>query len=708
MDYFSHLLLLTKDFSTLGYLIIFILALFESFAFVGLIIPGSIAVIIGGFLAAQGNMNIFNLFIITSIGAILGDSISFYLGKKDTISFKEGNKIFRPSILLRGEAFFKKHGGKSVFWGRFIGWVRPIVPFVAGVFNLNKKTFYFWNILSGMSWAIVHLAIGFFFGQAWETISLWTTRGSVFIVVLIAFIFILYLLKLFIIKKGKKIMHFLRSVWRSIIYAIANNEDVENIIKKHYFLFDFFKKRFNKTKFSGLSTTLLVLTFLYTIFLFIGTVEDVITSDIITSVDTRVANLFIIFRNIELTHIFFWITLLGKWQVILIFTITTSYILWILHKRKYIAPLLLTIIGSEIFTYISKIIIHRARPEMAIYTEHSFSFPSGHATIAIAFYGFLIYILTRNSVQWKTRVNIFIVGTAIIVLIGFSRIYLGVHYLSDVWGGYLVGAMWLIIGISITEWIRSIQKAYTSYTKRSLKTYIISITLILFSFLFYIGFAFTNQPIIVPAINSKEKIVVENISSVLSTNNMEYTETLSGRKQEPISFIIFADNDDILIRTFINSGWFLADKVSTKSITKIAKDAIFKEQYLNAPMTPSFWNKEPHDFGFEKPTKANNVRQRHHVRFWKTNYISREGQQIYVGSASLDGGMKWGVTHKIAPDIDTEREFLFKNIVESKTKLNSEKQKLVRPILGRNFSGDQFFTDGQVYIIKLNSNIDTI
>jgi undecaprenyl-diphosphatase len=705
MDYFSHLLSTIKDFSILGYLIISVLAFFESFAFVGLIIPGSVAVIIGGFLVAQGVMDIVDLFIFTSIGAILGDSLSFYLGQKGVISFKESNRIFKPSLLLKGELFFKKHGGKSVFWGRFVGWVRPIVPFVAGVFNLDKKTFYFWNILSGLLWAITHIALGFFFGQAWETIVLWTTRGSIFIVALTIFIFILYVLKLFILKKGKQIFLFSLSVLYSILHAIKNNKDIQRTIKKHYQLFNFLKNRFDKTKFSGLSTTIILFTFIYTIFLFIGTVEDVLTSDVVTSIDTRIANLFIIFRNIELTHFFLWVTLLGKWQVVMIFALASICILWILHKRRYIAPLLLAIVGSEIFTTLGKIIIHRQRPDMAIYIEHSFSFPSGHATIAIAFYGFLIYLLIRNVGKWRAKVNIFITGTAIILLIGFSRLYLGVHYVSDVWGGYLVGAMWLIVAISITELLHSITKNENPFIP-TVRTKIISITLIFLSFLFYVSFSFNNQPKITLTQVWSDKTTIQNIPGFLLNSNTRYTETLTGGKQEPISFIIFANNDDEFVHALIASGWFLADKISISSLKKIAEDAILKKQYLNAPMTPSFWNKQPHDFGFEKPTKVDNVRQRHHARFWKTNYITKSGQRVYVGTASFDSGIKWGVTHKIEPAIDTEREFLFNDILNSKVILTYKKQKFVNPTLGKNFSGDQFFTDGQVYIIKLTPKKD--
>jgi hypothetical protein len=115
-------------------------------------------------------------------------------------------------------------------------------------------------------------------------------------------------------------------------------------------------------------------------------------------------------------------------------------------------------------------------------------------------------------------------------------------------------------------------------------------------------------------------------------------------------------------------------------------------------MTPDFWNSEVHNFGFEKETAADNVRTRHHTRFWKTNYVTENGENIYVGTASFDNGIKWGVTHKINPDVDTEREFLFNDLQNTGLLSKTEKQQFVEPKLGSNFSGDLFFTDGKLYL----------
>jgi undecaprenyl-diphosphatase len=90
---------------------------------------------------------------------------------------------------------------------------------------------------------------------------------------------------------------------------------------------------------------------------------------------------------------------------------------------------------------------------VGFYEETNFSFPSGHSTTAMVLFGMISYFLIRNSTSRRQRILFLLLGLTIILLVGFSRIYLGVHFLSDVLGGYLLGATWLILGITVIEWL---------------------------------------------------------------------------------------------------------------------------------------------------------------------------------------------------------------------------------------------------------------
>lgn len=695
MEFFNHFLPTVQHLGIWGYWVVALISLLESLAFVGVVVPGAILIVLAGFFSAQGYLDLGDLIWFAAIGAILGDSLSYYLGTRGTKLFRAENKLLKLSHLEKGEQFFKKHGNKSVFLGRFIGPIRSIVPFVAGLSKMNKWSFLLWNVTSAFLWVATHLLLGYFFGGAIKTIEVWSSRTGIFI-----FSFFLLLAVIwFIVKKSGQFFHFLKSILISIKNAVITNRDVERFVKNHPKLFRFVERRLNRENFSGLPLTFLFIAFVYVLSLFFGIIQDVITSDVIVAADTRIANLLFAFRDTELVKIFTWITLLGKWQIVVSATVILSFILWLWKKRIHLLPLWVTIIGSGLFTSLGKLAFHRPRPDVALYIEDTFSFPSGHATIAVAFYGFLVYILFRQIKKWKYKINALFFGITLILAIGLSRLYLGVHFLSDVWGGYLLGTLWLLIGITISEWLQH-RKPLVLFTPTQ-KTKIAVSVLILAEVAFYVNFALHYNPPIARQ-ETPSVILADTVLDVFGDKNIShFTETLIGEQQEPLSFVVIAKNDQSLVDAMQMAGWYRADSATFVSVAKLAKYAIFKENYPTAPMTPSFWSSKVHDFGFEKPTEAQNVRERHHARFWRTQFETQDGNRVYVGTASQDVGIKWLITHSIKPDIDTEKELLFSDLENAGAILSFAKEKFVEPTLGTNFSGDQFFTDGKAYVIYL-------
>ena len=700
MNFINSLLPTIQHYASWGYWLVFLFSFFESVAFIGLIVPGAVVLVIAGFLASQHIINIIDLFWIATLGAILGDTVSFFLGRKGVKIFRQEAKIFKLHYLEKGERFFKKYGAKSVFWGRFIGWVRPVIPFVAGLFKMKQGPFFFWNTISGLLWAAGNLALGYFFGQAWLIAKAWSTRMEMFFLIIISSLIFIWFLKWLTFRYGKKAFAFCKSCLHSIGQGIAQNEDVQRLVAKYPRFFHFLKARFERKKFTGLPLTLLLTLFLWAFFLLIGTIEDFITSSSIVATDVRIENLLAAFRGPVLNKVFLWLTFFGQWQLIIIFSIIIAAILWLIKKRVYIWPFAITLFGNETFVFLAKKMFHRPRPEVGLYVEHSFSFPSGHAAIAVAFYGFLAYILISLTKKWSKKINIAFASAVIILLIGFSRLYLGMHFLSDVWSGYLLGFLWIIAGISLTEWLISKQKSQPSFVWTTTKKLFVSglIGLVILS---YIGFAWAYHPQLKkPPLPNKE-ITVGQVTTIFSIYKLpKYTEGLTAKKQEPLNFIILAKNDQQLISAFQKAGWYLADKPTLSSILKLIQSAASNKEYLKAPMTPSFWNTQVNQFGFEKPTKEYSVKQRHHARFWKTQF-KVDGKQVYVGTASLDIGLKWDIVHKIDPDIDTEREVLFNDLSKAGVIGNFKKMQFVKPEMGENFLDEPFFTDGKAYLLTL-------
>lgn len=204
MDFIFQLFPTFEHLGIFGYWVAFLAAFLESLAIVGTFIPGAIIVIIFGFLSAQGYFNIIDLIWFVAIGAILGDVVSYYLGTKGKMFFKNENKLLHISHLETGEDFFRKHGNKSIFLGRFIGPLRAMVPFVAGLSKMDIKVFLFWNITSGVLWAIIHVLIGYFFGGTMSAVEAWMGRIGFIIVGLILVGVAVY----FVYKKGRNLISF--------------------------------------------------------------------------------------------------------------------------------------------------------------------------------------------------------------------------------------------------------------------------------------------------------------------------------------------------------------------------------------------------------------------------------------------------------------------------------------------------------------------
>ena len=172
-----------------AYGLLFSFAFAESIAVIGIVVPGATFVVIFGFLIAQHMYDFWDAVFFGSLGAILGDCLSFVLGRMGIDPAKRFPTLFSQATVDRAERFMVENGVAGVFLGRFVGPLRPFVPFVAGVLKMNTRRFMIMNVTSGVLWAMGYLSIGYFFGQWWTSIH----RGIRWVGIGIAVIVIGYL-----------------------------------------------------------------------------------------------------------------------------------------------------------------------------------------------------------------------------------------------------------------------------------------------------------------------------------------------------------------------------------------------------------------------------------------------------------------------------------------------------------------------------------
>ncbi|GKT04210.1 VTT domain-containing protein [Furfurilactobacillus entadae] len=152
------------------YLVLFAVVFIETGLIVFPFLPGDSLLFLCGSLAAMSShsLNIWALIISLGIAAILGDSINFEIGEHFGVYLTHNEKLSRfinPKHLQQTAAFFEKHGRSAIFLGRFVPIVRTFIPFTAGISKMRYRDFVIYNILGGLTWVLVALGAGYFFGN---------------------------------------------------------------------------------------------------------------------------------------------------------------------------------------------------------------------------------------------------------------------------------------------------------------------------------------------------------------------------------------------------------------------------------------------------------------------------------------------------------------------------------------------------------------
>ena len=157
----------------------------------------------------------------------------------------------------------------------------------------------------------------------------------------------------------------------------------------------------------------------------------------INEIDNAIYELIIKTMNPAVTAIMIFISFLGS--AITLITLSLGFI-FLIKEKKYPKLIIINLILSFVLNKGLRVVV-----------ENGYSFPSGHSMVSFAFYGFLIYLINKNLKNKKIKYPLIALLSLLILLIGISRIYLGVHYVTDVLGGYIIGLIYLIVFIKVLK-----------------------------------------------------------------------------------------------------------------------------------------------------------------------------------------------------------------------------------------------------------------
>lgn len=417
-------------------LITFIISAAESVAIIGTIVPGSITMTAIGALAGAGVIPLWQTIFWAILGAIIGDSISYWIGHyfKDKLRNMWPFKT-NPSVLNQGELFFHKYGVMSVFIGRFVGPVRALVPVVAGMLGMKPMYFTIANVASAIGWAPAYMLPGIMLGAA----SLELPPDIAMHVIMVLLLIILFIILCF---------------WVAVKILLLINYQTEQLLvrmweglkrSRYFHPATVLLKHHDPKEHHGQLT--LAFYFLLSSILYISLALYVNS----TGADNILINdaFFHLFRGIRspaADSVMIDITLLGQKQVILPM-VAVLFFWFLLTKRTRAAfhALALGILAAG-GVFFSKLLIQSPRPWGIAASPETFSMPSGHATLAATVYMGIAFMIA-STMRPKLRWMVYLPAALVAVAVGMSRVYLGAHWFTDVLAAWLLSISLLILVI---------------------------------------------------------------------------------------------------------------------------------------------------------------------------------------------------------------------------------------------------------------------
>lgn len=239
-------------------------------------------------------------------------------------------------------------------------------------------------------------------------------------------------------------------------HCIRSTAVVQGLARRVPWLWRFINRRLSTESYLGLHFTVGILLSLAALMLFGQIAEAVVGNEDLTNLDLSLANT--LHQSITPAggKFFTFITWLGSFPVMLALGIIIGFLLVEHGYRRLLIGWVVGLTGGSLLNLALKAVFQRPRPEFDVPFAGAigWSFPSGHAMGSLIGYGLLAYILMRFVRGYWQRIIVLICASMMVLLIGFSRLYLGVHYFSDVIGGYMAGTVWLLACVSGMEVIQ--------------------------------------------------------------------------------------------------------------------------------------------------------------------------------------------------------------------------------------------------------------
>jgi undecaprenyl-diphosphatase len=429
------------------YALVGALAFLETGAFVGFVAPGETAVMVGGVVAGQGEISLIPLIGLVWACSALGDTTSFFIGRRLGRQFllRHGPKFkVTEERLEQVESFFERHGGKAIFAGRFIGFVRPVAPFVAGSSGFPYRRFVPFSVIGCGLWSTLFCVLGYIFWRSFDRLASIAGKATLALGIVagvIALVVFAYRRlrepeerrRLDAWLEGKPL---LRPFYRAAraAWGITIGPVVRVVRPRLHYVWD----RLTPGELGLEFTTTMAIAGvgLYVFALYTQVIAD---GTRLTPADQSLLDMAHRLYSPGVADAVELATNLGALPTVGALLLVACIVLLSTGHRTEMGALLTGAVLLWIGVQVTKAGVDRSRPPSALVDSSGSSFPSGHAAYSTVWVAVAV-VLARAAPGLGSRSALVGGGVAICAVVGLSRIYLRVHYWSDVAAGWALGA----------------------------------------------------------------------------------------------------------------------------------------------------------------------------------------------------------------------------------------------------------------------------